>query len=133
MQMEAIGVFYLFYILFDIINHVEAAGFPVIPMVCDMGPTNIRMWNSLIVGIGKPSFTNSSSDDREIFVFADSPHLLKLIRNNFLDSGFQMDGSDGHINVNVSVRELIKRRIKDLRITYWVDDRHVEVQLVTLL
>lgn len=72
-------------ILFDIIVPVEEAGFSVVAMVSDMGPMNVRLWKSLGVGIDKPSFTNPAYGDRDMFVFADAPHLLKLIRNNFLD------------------------------------------------
>lgn len=36
----------------------------------------------------KTRFTNSAVCDRETYVFGDAPRLIKLIRNNFLDSSF---------------------------------------------
>lgn len=106
-------------ILFNINNHVEAAGFPVVAMVSDMGPSKVRLWKNLAVGPEKTIFTIPSCDDREVFVFTDAPHLLKLIRNNFIDSGFGMDGSHRHTYVDSAcVREIIKRSVKDLKIAY---------------
>lgn len=55
-------------------------------MVNDLGPSNVRLWNMLGIGINKPSFTNPAASGREVFVFADAPHLLKLIRSNFFRS-----------------------------------------------
>lgn len=115
-------------LILDIIMKVEAAGFLVVAMVCDMGPTNVRLWNSLGVGVDKCSFQNPASNDRQIFVFADAPHLLKLVRNNFLDHGFKLDGSKGCKSVDSTcVREVVKRSTKDLKLTFRLDDRHIEV------
>jgi len=72
------------------------SGFLVVAVVSDMGTTNMGMWKSM--GI---SYTNSAiihpSVDRNIHVLADVPHLIKLIRNNYLDHGFVLKTDNGLI------------------------------------
>lgn len=115
-------------ILFDIIVQVEEAGFLVVAMVSDMGPANVKLWRSLSVDINNTSFLNPACGDRDIFVFADAPHLIKLIRNNFLDSGIRLDGKNGcKTATNGCVREIIQRSVKDLKTTFKLSDRHVHV------
>ncbi|KAK3890307.1 hypothetical protein Pcinc_005690 [Petrolisthes cinctipes] len=45
----------------------------------------------------------------------DVPHLLKLVRNNFLDHGFKLNESN---ITSTSVQELINRNVKDLKTSY---------------
>ncbi|KAF0712220.1 Uncharacterized protein FWK35_00026235, partial [Aphis craccivora] len=65
-------------------------GFEVVALVSDMGPTNIGLWKSLNITPSSPSFINPVTL-KNIHVFADVPHLLKLIRNHFIDRGFAVD------------------------------------------
>ena len=112
-------------ILYDIIGKVEAAGFLVVAMVCDLGPTNIRLWNSIGVNVNQTSFTNPAASDRSIYVFADVPHLIKLIRNNFLDWGFNV-GETTNIS-SACVRELVLRSVHDLKTTHRLSHQHIDV------
>jgi len=41
------------------------------------------------------SFNHPLMPDRKIHVFADAPHLLELIRDNFLDHGFLLKNNNG--------------------------------------
>nr|CAD7417012.1 unnamed protein product [Timema poppensis] len=36
----------------------------------------------------KSSFNNPHDDSREVFMFADTSHILKLSRNYYIDKGF---------------------------------------------
>ena len=45
-------------ILFNIILEIEAAGFIVVAMVCDLGSTNVSLWNMLGISIANTCFTN---------------------------------------------------------------------------
>jgi len=74
-------------ILFKIIACVHEVGFKVVALVSNMGPTNIGLWKSLNITPSSPSFINPVTL-KNIHVFADVPHLLKLIRNHFIDRGF---------------------------------------------
>lgn len=91
--------------LFSLISRVEAAGFPVVACVSDLGPTNVRLWNTLNVTPEKPHFTNPAASDRDGYVFSDAPHLVKLIRNNLLDHGFKL--ADGSYVTSSCIREII--------------------------
>lgn len=114
-------------ILFDLICKVEAVGFIVMAMVCDLGSTNMRLWRTLGINVNNTSFTNPAAS-REIFVFADAPHLLKLTRNNFLDHGFTLDGHSFPTVTSSSVREIIVRSVRDLKTTHRLSDKHINVE-----
>lgn len=53
----------------------------------------ISLWNSLKITQTNSSFLHPNTG-KNIHVFADVPHLLKLIRNNIIDHGFNMVKSD---------------------------------------
>lgn len=76
-------------ILIEIITKIYEAGFMVVAIVSDMGSTNIALWKELNIGYDKCSHFDHPNDHLcKTFVFADVPHLLKLIRNHLLDHGF---------------------------------------------
>lgn len=112
-------------ILLDIIINVEFAGFPVVAIVNDLGPTNVKLWKSLGVSTENTCFSNPANSERKIYIFADAPHLIKLIRNNFLDSGFLL--ADGNKVSHDCVTEIIARAKHDLKITHRLSDKHIHV------
>ena len=66
---------------------MEKAGGKVHAVVCDGASTNRGVWpefgitakfNSTI----KNYFSNPYDDKRNIYIFSDVPHIIKLIRNN---------------------------------------------------
>lgn len=89
-------------ILLTVIHNLYLSNYIVVAVTCDMGPTNIKLWNKLNIGIHidaeqknmkkdveKQYFiTHPADNSLKIFFYADIPHLLKLARNNLLDSGF---------------------------------------------
>ena len=115
-------------ILFDIILKVEAAGFVVVAMVSDLGSSNVSLWNSLGISVENTCFINPAASARQIYVFADAPHLLKLIRNNFLKHGFTFDGNSKHTVTDSSVREIIIRSEHDLKTAHHLSHKHINVQ-----
>ena len=40
-------------------------------------------------------FVHPVDPSRRVYIFADVPHMLKLLRNHFLDDGFKVPASDG--------------------------------------
>lgn len=115
-------------ILEEIIIKVEEAGLIVVAMVSDMGSSNLKLLRTLGVNIERTSFKNPASDDREIFVFTDAPHLIKLIRNNLLDSGFTLDGKGERNVTSSSINEIIMRSVRDLKTTFKLSEKHIEVE-----
>ena len=72
----------------EIIEAVEAQGFRVVAAVSDFATPNQALWKKLGVNMEKPSFKHPFDSSRDIHVFADFPHMLKLLRNHYLDKGF---------------------------------------------
>ena len=111
-------------ILLSVVMNAEAIGIAVVAVVSDMGSLNIRMWNEL--GIDplkdKISFKNPAAD-RQIFVFADVPHLIKLVRNSLLDSGFYLE--KGEYVSDSCIREMISSSKSEYGLAYKVNEIHL--------
>lgn len=86
----------------------------------------MKLWNNIGIGIDNSSFKNPAAPDRDVFAFADAPHLIKLIRNNFLDSGFQLE--EGKYANCACVRELIQGSGRDLKPTHRLAETHICVK-----
>lgn len=71
-------------ILFDIIEKLDEIGFKVICCVSDCGGSNIGLWKALEINYQNPVF--SIPCGRRIVYIPDAPHILKLVRNWFLDT-----------------------------------------------
>lgn len=114
-------------IVLDLIEKVEAVGYQVIGIVHDLGPTNLRLWKTLgidPVKTNKVSFKNPCAD-REVFLFADVPHMIKLIRNNLLDSGFVLENGD--TVSDECIREMLVKTKTEYGLAYKVSDVHLNV------
>lgn len=98
--------------LMDVINELEKNELLVVAVVSDLGPTNRACWNELKVNHQNPQFKTDT--DRDVFVFSDTPHLLKCIRNHFVDSGFVNNGV--FYNAAPVVELLVRDSKSDLRI-----------------
>ncbi|KAL1493601.1 hypothetical protein ABEB36_009302 [Hypothenemus hampei] len=69
---------------FEIILFVEQLGFQVVACVSDLGGGNRGFFRGLNVTPEQPFFINPANKEK-VFVIADVPHLIKLIRNHFVD------------------------------------------------
>nr|CAH7745564.1 unnamed protein product [Callosobruchus chinensis] len=68
------------------------ANFIVVAIVSDMGTGNVALWRELNVGHDKNChFAHPCDDALKIFVCADVPHLIKLVRNHLIDHSFYVD------------------------------------------
>ncbi|CAL8074647.1 unnamed protein product [Orchesella dallaii] len=75
-------------LLEKIIISLESAGFPVLSVTSDLGGENRSIWKHYGISTSKSWFENPHDKSRRVHVFADVPHMLKLIRNHLLDDGF---------------------------------------------
>lgn len=66
-------------LLLDIIKELHNVGYETIAIVNDMG-----LWKNLNISLTNTLFEHPCTQ-RKIHVFADVPHLMKLIRNHLLD------------------------------------------------
>lgn len=76
-------------ILLDIIARLDEIGFKVICCISDCGGGNIGLWKALNITYEHPIFTIPNG--REVVYIPDAPHILKLIRNWLLDTGFKIN------------------------------------------
>lgn len=111
-------------LLFEVITQLNDCGFEVVAIVSDMGPTNIRLWKCLGITPTKTSFEHPVSG-KQIYMFADVPHLLKLVRNHLLDSGFVLPNQT-YIGKQV-LQEVVGLNKGDLSCVYKVTDLHLNV------
>jgi len=109
----------------SVIRKAESVGISVVAIVNDMSTFNIRLWNELGVSIDKTFFENPITGQK-VWVFADFPHLLKLLRNHLLDKYFTL--ADG-TRIDKSVLERILQCSRDdLKICYKLTAKHLKVE-----
>ncbi|EFN62483.1 Transposable element P transposase, partial [Camponotus floridanus] len=77
-------------ILMDIIDKLHTASYSVVACVSDCGGGNIGLWKELGITIEQTNFLHPITNEA-VYVFTDAPHLLKLIRNWFIDTGFILE------------------------------------------
>ena len=75
-----------------LIVNVEELGYHVLVVTCDMGGGNPKLAKELGVTEENPWFENPYRPGKKIFWMFDSPHLIKLIRNNVLNYTFVLNG-----------------------------------------
>lgn len=101
-------------ILYDIIIELYKIGFTVVATVSDLGTENQQLWKSIGISTQNPYFLHPSDNNKLIFAFCDVPHLIKLLRNHFVDQGFFYDT----VNLKkVVIEELLSISNSDLNIT----------------
>ena len=70
----------------EVIEKLYNVGYTVIAVTTDLASSNSKTQKELNVGIDEKQecyFTHPSDSSLKVFVFADSPHLLKLLRNHY--------------------------------------------------
>lgn len=113
-------------ILVDIITQLHYISYNCVAIVSDCGGSNVGLWRDLSVDINKTYF-NHPQTQKNIYVFADAPHLLKLLRNWLLDTGFNLRG-DETIKIRKEPLEcLIKLTNTEVNSCYKISDKHITV------
>jgi len=74
-------------VLYNVISILYNSGYNVVAMTSDTGNTNVALWKTLGVSHENPFFIYSKTGQKN-HTFADVPHLMKLIKNNFIGHGF---------------------------------------------
>jgi hypothetical protein len=91
-----------------------------------MGPTNVAVANSLEITMEKPFFPHPCRPGEKIWWFFDIPHLLKLIRNHFIDDGFVLPS--GTVVSKLDMISLLDKLGREVTIAFKLTDRHVHCQ-----
>lgn len=63
-------------------------------------------------------------DDTKIFVFSDVPHMIKLLRNHFVDSGFIINNKEIKKDI---ILNLLSLQTSDLKITHKISAHNLSV------
>lgn len=87
-------------ILFQIISALYKINYTVVAITNYLGSKNVGLWSELNIDYRLSDklesttrfFQHPQNHALKIFVFADVPHLIKLLRNNFFYSGFEING-----------------------------------------
>jgi len=107
----------------SVINDVEGVGYHVVACVCDMAGGNRGLLTSLGVTETQPNFNNPSNPSKSVWCFADVPHLLKLLRNNFVDYGFELQ--DGTVINKDIIQKIIDKDASELKIVHKLTQQHL--------
>ncbi|CAL1681191.1 unnamed protein product [Lasius platythorax] len=99
----------------------------VIAVTCDLGPSNQKLLKALGIGVQeheKCYFQHPSNDALKVFVFADSPHLIKLARNHYIDQGFNYNGE---CIKKSCLEKLLAINSKNFKIAHRLTQSHLDV------
>ncbi|KAG0417408.1 hypothetical protein HPB47_005650 [Ixodes persulcatus] len=106
-------------VCFDIIKEAEKIGIKVDVMISDMGGNNQALWKACDIVCGKHSRLRNSCNHpcgggRQLFFMADTPHILKNLRNH-LTKGHTILIPDEYVHkYHLPTREVSISAIKEL-------------------
>lgn len=112
-------------ILFNIITELHHISFNVVACVSDCGASNVGLWKVLGVDIINTSFKHPISNNN-IYMFADVPHLLKLLRNWLLDKGFKL--KDNSVLNKNPLQALVALTDSEVNACWKINQKHIDVE-----
>ena len=109
----------------NIIKELHNVGLNVVSLTCDNAPNNIGLWNQLGISIDNTSFPNPVTQD-PVFIFSDPPHLIKLLRNHLLDSGFKLkNGEIVNKQLYLSLLQIVNSEVREC---HKLTEKHIYVK-----
>lgn len=75
-----------------VIDELYKVGYYVVCFTSDCSDASVNLWNDLGASMDKPCFPHPTKDG-PVMVVPDSLHAIRLVRDNLLDGGFQIEGS----------------------------------------
>lgn len=112
-------------LLIETITKVYKAGFEVVATSSDCGGGNVGIWSGINLEEGRTYILHPVTQ-RKIFLFADAPHVLKLIRNWLLDTGFIL--ADGEIITHEPLFSLVSKDASEVSDTFFLKEEHLTCQ-----
>lgn len=115
--------------LLKIITKLHENGYMVFAMTSDLGPANQKLLKTLHIDVSKDVvqtwFQHPCDENIKIHVFLDVPHLIKLLRNHFFDSGIRINGK---FITSAALKRLLQINSGDLKIAHKLSQVHLDVQ-----
>lgn len=103
----------------SLVENLELAGLHPVAVVSDQGPKNMGLFTEMGVTLTCPYYNTKSG--KPLFVFADSPHLMKSLRNHLIDTGFTLNGK----NITATpIKRLLAAQSGDIRIAHKLTPGH---------
>lgn len=102
-------------LLFEIIVNLEKAGVKVKAVVSDLGGC-MTLWKELSISPEKSFFTHPLNNSSRIWVFADPPHYLKILRNHFIDHGLVLQ--DGSVLEAEIIKEVLEKDSGEMKLCH---------------
>lgn len=112
-------------ILNEVIIELHKIGYTVVACVSDCGGGNVGLWKQLGISTDKVYFLHPVSG-KKIFMFADAPHLLKLLRNWLLDTGFIL--KDGKVISRKPLDALLQRVSTEITVCHKLTTKHLNCE-----
>jgi hypothetical protein len=112
-------------ILNHIIEELTKASYTVVACVSDCGGGNVGLWKELGITTENTHFKHPITG-ANIYMFADVPHLLKLIRNWLIDTGFTL--KDGIIVNKSCLEALLRLDGAEIKVCHNLTDAHIHCE-----
>lgn len=99
----------------------------MVAIVSDCGGGNVGLWKKLDISCSRSEINNSFKHPitgNNVYVFADAPHMLKLLRNWFIDFGFVL--SNGKILKKDKVYELLHKTNTEISPNFKLSELHFD-------
>lgn len=112
-------------ILDTVITELYKINYNVVACVSDCGGGNVGLWKVLNCGEDKSYFQHPETN-KNIYMFADAPHLLKLIRNWFIDTGFKL--SDGSVIKKHILEALLEKSNTEISVSHKLNRNHLDCE-----
>lgn len=106
----------------EIVTSLFDIGYKVVATVSDMGGSNRGLWSSLGIDINNVSIAHPKDSESNIYFFADAPHLLKLMRNHFIDDGFIINGEHLTKKILEQTLQVITENKNEVRLAHKLND-----------
>jgi hypothetical protein len=113
-------------ILMEAVSRLYHAGYEVVATTCDMG--NRGVWTELQITSDNHFFEHPVLKNSKIFVFTDIPHLLKLLRNWFIDDGFLLQQCSKPFKAEVMQAIIDIGNSGDLRVAHRLTQRILDAR-----
>lgn len=112
-------------ILNKVLTKLYSIGFNVVACVADCGGGNVGLWKILGISPEKSYFLHPISG-KNIYFFPDVPHLLKLVRNWLVDTGFILP--DGSMINKKPLYDLLELTNHELSVCHRLTKKHLECE-----